>query len=371
MNQILETSSEKRGKSPKNGLGGSSSDKIIKVFAIILMFFAIFLIGSGVYSLIKNKEASTPDTTATANKTTVKATINAIMDESNGKVILTVECKNAIDKVIYNWNTNTEMTVDGQKEKSVEKNIDLPSGSNTLNVKVIDIEGNETKESFDFDSEAGDDIISPNLTLTVTENKKLLITATDETEMSFLTYRWNDEPETTVKVDKDATDKTKLSVEIDIPKGTNTITVVAVDASSKYNTTTETKTLNGVTKPEITYELSADGSEITFHCTHEDGIKEIKYTLNGQEYAASYTEETGYPTDATFSQKWDEGYNKISLTVTSTNDTEGNFEGEYNYGTSSETTTDSSNTTNTANETNTANTSNEANTANSTNSTNR
>ena len=356
MNQILELGTEKRGKAPKgNKGGGTASDKIVRVFAIILMLFAIGLIGSGVYSLVKNNE-ETSDSRNTVSQTPVEATINAIMDEANSNVILTVESEIAITRVEYNWNTDTGMTIDGENKNTIEKSIELPAGENTLNVKVIDTQGNETSQSFDFESESGDDIISPNITLEVTTDKNLLITAEDETEMSFLTYRWNDEEETTVYVDEDSEDKKVITVEIEIPEGTNTITVVAVDASSQYNTITQTKTLTGVKKPEITYELSADGSEITFYCTHSSGIKEIYYTLNDQAYAVTYTEETGYPTEASFSQAWDAGYNYISLNVTSVDDTVGTFEGEYTFGeaeTEENSEDDSGNTANTTNTTDT------------------
>ena len=321
MNQILDFETEKRGKSQKQN--STKSDKAIKIFAAFLMIFALLLIGSGVYSLFINNSSDDESSSVAA---VVQAEINAIMDESNATIILTVESEIEIDKVVYNWNTNTEMTIDGEDSKTLEKSIDLPSGKNTLNVKVIDNDGNETSESFDFESEEGNDIINPDITLEVTEDKNLLITATDETEMSFLTYRWNDEEETTINVDEDSDDKTTITVEIEIPKGTNTITVVAVDASSKHNTRTETKTLTGVTKPEITYNLSEDGV-LTFFCTHENGIKEIYYTLNGNAYGITYTEEEGYPTTAEFEQPLEVGYNEIYLTVTSVDDTEQTFEG--------------------------------------------
>ena len=320
MNQILDFETEKRGKNPKQS--SSKTEKIIKVFAICLMVFAVFLILSGVYSVFTNN--STEEET-TSVQTVIEAEINAIMDESNGEIIVTVESSVGIDKVIYNWNTNTEMTIDGEDSKTFEKSIELPSGSNTLNVKVIDNDGNETSESFEFESDEGSDIIVPNITLEVTEEKNLLITATDETEMAFLTYRWNDESETTVNVDEDG-DKTTITVEIEIPKGENTITVVAVDASDKHNTRTETKTLNGVTKPEIEYNLSED-NVLTFYCSHENGIAEIYYTLNDKAYGITFTEEEGYPTTAEFNVDLDVGENEIYLTVTSVDDTTQTFDG--------------------------------------------
>lgn len=320
MNQILDYGTEKRGKAPKQN--STKTEKTIKIFAIFLMIFAILLIGSGVYSLVTNN--SNNDESDIAQEV-VEAEINAIMDESNATIILTVESEIEIDKVVYNWNTNTEMNIDGEDRKTLEETIELPSGKNTLNIKVIDNEGNETSKSFEFESEEGNDIINPDITLEVTEDKNLLITATDETEMSFLTYRWNSEEENTVNIEEDAEDKTVLTVEIEIPKGTNTITVIAVDSSN--NTRVETKSLTGATKPEIEYSFTEDGV-LTFYCTHENGIKEIYYTLNGKDYGITYTDETGYPTSAEFVvEDLVVGDNEISLTVTSVNDTEETFEG--------------------------------------------
>ena len=112
MNQILEFGTEKRGKTPKgNKGGGSSSDKVVRVFAILLMIFAIVLIGSGVYSLMQNKENSSNNNSNTPISSTSQANINAIVEEANNQVILTVDSEIAISRVVYNWNTNTEMTI--------------------------------------------------------------------------------------------------------------------------------------------------------------------------------------------------------------------------------------------------------------------
>lgn len=331
MNQILDIESGKRNKAPKNST--TDFNKMIKIFGALLIIFAVLLIGSGIYSLIKNnltEEEEEVDLIA------VRADINAVMDEANVTVILTVESEVEINKVIYNWNTNTEMTIDGENQTIFEESIALPSGKNTLNVKVIDVDGNETSESFEFESEVGTDINNPDITLEVTEENNLLITATDETELLYLTYKWNDEETVTVEVEDDADDKTVLTVEIEIPKDTNTIMVTAIDAS--YNTTTETQTLVGVLKPEITYELSEDGV-LTFYCSHEDGIKEVYYTLNGEAYGVTYTDETGYYSELSFDVILSEGYNEIELTVTSTKDSVKTFTGECTIGDTTEETT--------------------------------
>ena len=304
MNQILEYSAEKNNKAPKRG--GSTSDKIVKFLAFFLMIFAIFLIGSGVYSLLKNKKDNENDNVSMSQP--VNAEIDAYIDENTKKVVLSVSNEIELNKVIYNWNTKTEMTIDGEKLTSLEKEIDLPSGTNKLNVKVIDMEGNETKKTFTFESTEGTDIISPNITLTVS-GKNLVVTATDETEIAYVTYRWNDDEEQTVKAEEEG--QKEIIVELEIPKGKNSVTVVAVDASEKHNTKTETKALVGVTKPGIIVNLNDDGSALSITCTHENGIKEIYYTLNDKPYEYKPAEEE-ISTEVQFTQELDEGYNLIN-----------------------------------------------------------
>ena len=87
-----------------------------------------------------------------------------------------------------------------------------------MNIKVVDVDGNETIDDFTFESLEGSDIISPNITLTVTDDKKLLITATDETALSFITYRWNDSEEETINAEEGQKELTK---ELEIPLGKN------------------------------------------------------------------------------------------------------------------------------------------------------
>ena len=117
MNQILEYGTENSGKSSRGGRGGggSSSDKIVRFLAIFLMIFAICLIGSGAFSLFKNKKDSKPTETPTVSK--INAEIDAHIDEESKKVVIDVTSEVAISKVIYTWNTTTnQMTIDGEKK---------------------------------------------------------------------------------------------------------------------------------------------------------------------------------------------------------------------------------------------------------------
>lgn len=346
MNQILEFGTEKRGKTPKghnHKSGGSSSDKIVKVFAILLMVFAVVLIGSGVYSLVSNNTEESTNTTSIQEGTEGNITINAVLNEETLQVDITVESEAEISKVVYNWNSDSQITVDGNNQTTFSRSISVPVGTNTLTIKVTDVEGNSKSDSFDFESTSGVDITDPNIVLEQ-NGSTLVITATDETELAYLTYKWNEDGATTTVYPEDD-DLTTITVEVEIPKGTNTIIVYAVDASIQSNTVSEVKELTAQVNPTITYGWK-DSNTLTFTCTHEDGIKEIHYTLNGQEAEAVYTEEDGYPTYVEFDVVMENGYNTISVSVTSTDGATETFDGECTLGESEDDDTENTDETN-------------------------
>ena len=181
----------------------------------------------------------------------------------------------------------------------------------------------------------------PVITLTVTDKGKLKITATDETEISFITYTWNNDE--TVRIDA-TDDKKKIETEIEILKGKNNITVSAVDTSN--NTTTEVKEYNGLTKPEVKLTLSSDKTKVNVSISHENGLKGVSGSLNGQDFNVDgVTEGT---TSLNFDLNLVEGANKVKVVATSTDGTETIAEQEFTYGT--ETTENPTNTTDTGND---------------------
>lgn len=312
MNQILDYNPNKKsGKS-------SGSDKIVRVFAIILIVFALCLVGSGAYGIYKrNQESKTTDTEET------KATIEVV--EQDSQATIKVIHDKAIEKIVYSWNNSSERTIKGTGKSTMEETISLPAGENTLNIKVIDINGVETTFEKIITSENGVDILNPVIELSITDDKKLKITAKDETSLDFITYRWNTEAEEKVEASED--DSKKIEIEIEILKGTNDLTIVAVDSSN--NTTTETKSFTGVTKPEITVTLSAEGDSLDILAKHENGIKEVKFNFNDVDYTVDIGTET--PKEIQFVQQLEVGYNRIILTVISVDGTETVFDGECNY----------------------------------------
>ena len=304
MNQILDYNPNK-----SSGGGSSGSDKVTRVFALILICFAICLVVAGGYNLMKNnKEDDTPVVSTT------QAKISAEQEEK--VVVISVSHDKTIEKLIYNWDSDKESTLKGTGESTMETEIPLLAGTHTLNIKVTDIDGVETTYQKEFYSETGEDKIFPVIDLKVTDDKKLKITATDETEISYVTYRWNNEEE--IQIDVSEEDNKKIEFEIDIYKGKNDIVIVAVDANN--NSTTETESFTGVTKPDITVTISADKRTIDIKCYHENGIKEIGLNINDLDYQVDLQGET--PTDVDLPGiELAEGKNVVKVTARSIDDT--------------------------------------------------
>lgn len=304
MNQILDYNPNK-----SSGGGSSGSDKVTRVFALILICFAICLVCVGGYNLIKNKsEESAPVQTATQAKIEV--------EQKDAVVTIKVSHDKTIEKLIYSWDSDKETTLKGDGQATMEEEIPLLAGTHTLNIKVTDVDGVESTYQQEFYSETGEDKIFPVIDLKVTDQKKLKITATDETEISYVTYRWNNEEE--IQIDVSEEDNKKIEFEIDIYKGKNDIVIVAVDGNN--NSTTETESFTGVTKPDITATISADKKTVDIKCYHENGIKEIKLSIGEVDYDVDLQGQT--PTDVTLPElPLEEGNNTVKVTARSVDDT--------------------------------------------------
>ena len=182
MNQILDDSPIKN-----SGGGSPKSDVVVRVLAIMLAIFAIALFVLGIYGLVKNKKSDIPVQAASDAKIEI--------EQKEATAVIKVSHDKVIEKLIYSWDSEKETTIKGSGESSMEEEITLFAGEHTLKVKVVDKDGHETSFEQEITSETGGDKMYPVIKLEVTEDKKLRITATDETAIDFVTYRWNDEEE--------------------------------------------------------------------------------------------------------------------------------------------------------------------------------
>ena len=277
MNQILSVEMPKsKSKKPyRNSSSKKASIKSVVIFfCIILLIFGIAMVGLGIYSKLKDgKNSEVPE----ENK--------PIINISQGTTTLELDItgKNEISKIQYNWNgeTNQELPVNGTT--NVRTSIDIPTGTNTLNILVTDVEGitnqysnqytnsSTTEPNVDPIAPVPNDELDANLKFDDTENK-LKIAYEGEQVINHIIYYYDIETENTVQVND-----TKFEQEIDIKEGEHNLTLKVV-----YEDGTQKQITKKVYFPYIERELTLDGN-LSFKATDTSKITKIAINFNGQE----------------------------------------------------------------------------------------
>lgn len=251
--------------------------KIQLFFSIVLIVFGLVLVGSGTWKIMSKQKGEAELYNGT------KPQIEANIFEED-KVIIKITHDKAIEKILYSWNNDADNVILGRDRSSIEELIEMPIGENVLNVRVIDIVGEESSFIQTYVLSSGIDIEKPTIEFSVVDSN-IKIIAQDETEISYITYRWNNEEEQTAH----ATDQSSTKIEITIPilRGENSLTVIAVDANN--NTETKIQKFNAVTRPTIKVTQYADKIIITVN--DEQGLDKVEYNLNGQNFRWESTTE--------------------------------------------------------------------------------
>ena len=264
MNQILATSNPTTKKTKKKKSGGPADIKtVVRVFAIAMLIFGVFMIGTGSYAIYRDNEANNSEIT--------KPVITETLNDDNTAVILTVTHDKAIDRIEYSWNDDEVQTITGNGRKYIEQEIEIPGGTNTLNVRAIDTQGQEISTQREFTAED-----KMNLNLTISEDNKLKITAESETEITYMTYKWDEEEEQRIDINATTVDQ-----EIDVPMGTHNITVTLVDVNNE--TTTKEQTVMGTTKPIINIDTDDAGEYYLITITDETGLERVDLNVRGEQ----------------------------------------------------------------------------------------
>ena len=286
MNQILQTENKKNN-------GPVEIGKVIKFFVVAIIIFAIILIGLGIYHLVTQNKEQIP-TEPTIQEQTPEVNINREEDD----IVIDVTHNKPILEIVYNWNEEEENTIQGNNKTSISERISLPYGTNTLNMTVIDINGVETKFQKEYVVE-GDG--KPVIELKLTSNSKIKITAQDKSNLSYITYSWNNGEQT--KIEANSEDLTKIEQEIEIPLGQNTLKVQAVNINEQI--TTKELEVKGIKKPVLNFKK--EGDYLIIKAEDEVGMKVIDYTLNGKNYQINY----GNKKVIEYKQKLEKGENNL------------------------------------------------------------
>ena len=261
MNQILFTETKKRSSS-------QDTKKIVLFFAITIIIFGLILLGQGaygVYNIAKDKE----EKETTESDTNIK-----LVQISTGEIQINIESKVGISELIYSWNNESSQTIPESGKTSINEIITSPSGQNDLTVKTIDMNGKQITKQESFIS----DETKPTIDLSVVGDN-IKITVNSEKNISYVTYKWNSEEEQRIDM-VTYEDKTKLEKEIQIPKGTNTLKVTAVDVNN--NTSEKTQDIKGITKPKSAPVIQ--GNYIYFEVTADEDIKQVDIMYNDEAY---------------------------------------------------------------------------------------
>lgn len=296
MNQILMVENKKKKKN-KISSGPVEIANIVKFFAIALIIFGLFFIGQGSYAIYKESKGKN-----TNNLPVVS------MERVNDTVIIKAKSSYKIENLIYSWDEAEETKIPVE-DTYIEEEVFLPIENSILKVRIEEENGRSIKYQKEFIIE-GLDISEP--TIEITEEStagSIKITATDETQMAYITYKVNEEEE--IRIDKAETEDKTMNYILKLQKGENKVVITAVDTSGNIATLEKTIIVSGKTSMN----LKIEGGKLIINAEDPDGIKDIEINLNGVSYAAKDINQKGVriPLDIV------EGTNTVRITITNVN----------------------------------------------------
>lgn len=266
MNQILYTEDKNNG--------AMEIKKIVRIFVIGIILFGLICVGEGSYGIVQVAEQ---------RKSRIVDPYVTIKQQEE-TLLLKIEHNTAIDKIIYKWNDEQEVTLQGRGRKNITEEIIMPNGENTFSIKIVDNKNHEVSYTNTYIAELKDKI-EPEIEFLI-EDGKIKIVAKDETALDHISYYWNDEDATTLQA-REESPKT-IEEKISILKGENTLTVVAVDEAG--NEATKEQTYIGSKKPTI--ETFREENYLVIKVNDEQNIQKIEYTFNGEQFSTD-KENTG------------------------------------------------------------------------------
>lgn len=302
MNQILSVEPPKPRKEKKQKVNNSYNsykssgpieiEKIARFFAIVLIVFGIIMVGSGSYSMYKGSQVGNSQ---------INPTIN-VEEISETQLNIQITHNSPLRRVTYNWNSEEQVELEASGKRSVEQTIEIPTGENTLNIYAVDQQGKETNYSRVY-TRQGDIVINFEV-----EGSNLKVTANGINQLSYMTYRWDENEEQRIDINNMTTEQL-----IEIPMGQHTLTVSVVDVNN--NTETKEIEVQGVTKPKLEVAPDASGNNFVVTMSDEQGLEKVEFIINETK---KYRVMLDGKTEHEFSYPLEEGENKLNVTVYNT-----------------------------------------------------
>ncbi len=235
--------------------------KVVRIFCICLIIFGIVLIGQSTYALISNREK-------------LEDNVQVSQVQAGKEATITIQSGYPIKKFVYKWNDGEPVELEGDGTVSFETVIQIPNGNNMLNMTVTDYYGSESYyyKQYVYDSL---DVSKPTIEVAIS-GTKLNIKATDDMQMSYITYAWNEEEPKRVDVEDNLKE---INTSVEVAQGQNKLTITAVDKEG--NKETRTENVIGDNKP--TFTLAKDEEYLILTAKDDQGISRIKMTVDGVE----------------------------------------------------------------------------------------
>lgn len=258
MNQILYTIENEEEK--------NKNKSVMLFFAITIIIFGLIMVSMGGYRIATAQIAK--------EEAIEEATIPKVeLYAEDNKVKTIIEHIREIKEIIYSWNNGEEVQLSVFSENFngiIEEEIEIPGGTNTINIKVIDIKGNTATVSGEFTYKGS------YMDLSVINNKSLKIIVTDMLGLQSVTYQWNSGEETTVYPQEENPQKVEIVSEI--PMGLNTIEIKAVNKANEVEE--KEMPVQGITKPTMKINYNSDRTNLIINMNDEQGIESYSYKLS-------------------------------------------------------------------------------------------
>ena len=330
MNQILLTDNQKVEKHKQNidrienrgfntnmntnKTNSNDMKKLIRFFGIVILIFGVVITGVYGFKIFSNSN----------KKEGVVAKPQLSLEETEDFVKIIAQADIGISKMIYTWNDDEVIEKDMNGRTNHEEQMEIPEGNNVLVVKVIDVNNQEIETTKEFNKV---EVKKPIIATAIGEDAKLKITVTDETAIKYLKYKWNDEEFEIVEPEN--SEDNSMETKIDVRRGKNTLTVVAVNIEDAEETVSEI--FNGVNKPII--KVTKRGDYLYMKISHDMGFEKVTMTINGKTYTY---DENHYTYDESqkeleYKIKLKTGENKVVIVAVSTEGTEETYKGKCTY----------------------------------------
>ena len=307
MNQILMIDNKKK-KITKQ----ADVKNIVRFFAIVIIVFALCIIGHSSYALYRDARGSDTSDLASVSMTRV-----------NDTLIVNVSSSRVIENFIYSWG-NSEQTSVSEGLQEFQEEIILPNGNSVLNIILEDEEGRATTYTKEIILD-GIDITKPTINISK-QATSIRLEARDENVISYMTYRIDDGEE--IRIDKNNPDDNSIQYAIiDIGRGEHTIYVTAVDEAGNKEEE-EQAIIVSSDIPQITQlEIDYEAGQLIIGVSDVDGIDDIEVNLNGAVYRLTDVNQT----EATFSLNLVPGTNTFSIKITNVNGLSAEGVKEFEY----------------------------------------